>query len=150
MKKFLIGLAIFIIAFLSTSCRPEVNGFVYDVNIDGNASGNVLVTFPNGSLDLDGSTTLAFKYSNDTTIVKYVGDTKLVKGLVDPNVNANKEVQKFNTTVNNSFNVVLNDTDLGGSYYIRIHGYAKEPNTGIVIAIDKTFQYPPVAEKIKE
>lgn len=135
MKKFLITLVAVITSLLCTSCDPKV-GILYDVNIDGSAAGNVLVTFPNGSLDLNGDTNLAFKYSNDTTIVK--------NGifLSDALMSNDKKVANFASTVNNEFDVVLKDTSLGGAYDVKIHGYAKEPTTGIIITIDKEFKYP--------
>ena len=70
--------------------------------------------------------------------------------MVDPALDSRKEVKAFASTVNNSFNVALKDAAAGGSYFVHVHGYAKEPNTGIVIAIDKTFAYPPVNKEVTE
>lgn len=150
MKKFLFGLAIVFAGLMFTSCNDTVNGFVYDVSIDGNANGNVVVTFPNGNLDLDGNVDLTFKYSNDTTIVQYTRNSTTIKGFADPATDDRKEVQELNNAVNESFGVRFKDAEAGGSYCVHITGYAKEPTTGIVIAIDKTFQYPPVNEEVTE
>lgn len=150
MKKFLIYLATIFASFLFTSCNDSVQGIVYDVNIDGKATGDVVVTFPNGNLNLDGDAALAFKYSNDTTIVQMGKRAIAVKGLTDPKLDTRKEVQQLYTTANQSFDVKLKDTEAGGTYFVHIHGYAKEPNTGIVVAIDKTFQYPPVNKEVTE
>lgn len=149
MKKVFIALAMMFAALLLSSCN-ETNGggFLYDVNVDGNAKGDVVVTFPNGSLELDGDANLVFKYSNDTTIVKYGATNEAVADLVDPEVDNREEVQKFAATANQGFNVALRDAQAGGEYHVRIHGYAKEPNTGFVIAIDKSFDYPaPIDEE---
>ena len=79
MKKILIGLMAILTSFMITGCKDPVAGIMYDVNIDGNAKGDVVVTFPNGNLDLNGDATLAFKYSNDTTMVQYGKNTVAVK-----------------------------------------------------------------------
>ena len=139
MKKFFLGIAAMLMAFMLTSCRDTVNGFVYNVNVEGNATGDVVVTFPNGSLELDGQAGLVFAYSNDTTLVKGVGDELLLGAAVE---SEDKDVRAFATSVNNGFSVALKDAQAGGTYHVRVHGYAKEPNTGIILAIDKTFDYP--------
>lgn len=151
MKKILFLIATVFAMFMLTSCQDAVSGFLYDVNVEGNAKGDVLVTFPNGSLGLDGDADLAFKYSNDTTIVAFGTAIEDCEGFADPDVDESENVQTFAASVNNGFNVVLRDAAAGGEYHIRIHGYAKEPNTGIVIAIDKSFDYPaPVDETVTE
>jgi predicted small secreted protein len=150
MKKFLISLAIAFASFLFTGCNDPVQGIVYDVNIDGKATGDVVVTFPNGSLNLDGDAALAFKYSNDTTIVQTGKRAVAIKGLTNPELDTRKEVQQLYTTATQSFDVKLKNAEAGGTYFVHVHGYAKEPNTGIVVAIDKTFQYPPVNEEVTD
>ena len=78
MKKFLTILMMAVAMLAMTSCKDKL-GVVYNVAIDGNASGDVVVTFPNGDLELNGETALLFHYSNDT-------DTTHVVEVVDPNV----------------------------------------------------------------
>lgn len=145
MKRFAFAIAAMVASLMmATSCKDTVNGFLYNVNVDGDAAGDVIVTFPNGRLELDGQAGLTFAYSNDTTLtVKNTEDGLLLGAAVE---SENKDVRTFATSVNNGFSVALKDADAGGSYHIRVHGYAKEPNTGIIIAIDKTFDYPEVAD----
>lgn len=167
MKKVLAILMMAVAMLAMTSCKDKL-GVVYNVAIDGNASGDVVVTFPNGDLELNGETALLFHYSNET-------DTTPVVEVVDPNVvtdttsvladstavaelaegelllgaaltSEDKDVRTFATAVNDGFSVSLKDAKAGGSYHVHIYGYAKEPNTGIVIVIDKSFDYPEVTE----
>lgn len=141
MKKFVLAIAAMVASLLmATSCKDTVNGFVYNVNLEGNATGDVVVTFPNGSLELNGQAGILFAYSNDTTLVgKSVEDGLVLGAAVE---SEDKDVRAFATSVNNGFSVALKDAQAGGTYHVRVYGYAKEPNTGIVIAIDKTFDYP--------
>jgi hypothetical protein len=135
MKKFLLTLAVAAFSLFCTSCDPQV-GILYNVSIDGSVAGDVVVTFPNGSLDLNGNTNLMFKYSNDTTVVN---NGILLSEALQSN---DAKVAAFASEVDNEFNVSLKSTELEGTYDVWIHGYAKEPTTGIVIAIDKEFKYP--------
>lgn len=141
MKRFIIAIATMLIGLATmTSCKDTVNGFLYNVKVEGSASGDVVVTFPNGNLELDGKAGLVFAYSNDTTLVaRNAEDGLLLGAAVESN---DKDVRTFATSVNNGFSVSLKDTQAGGEYHVRVVGYAKEPNTGIVIAIDKSFDYP--------
>ena len=136
MKKFLLTVAVAIATFFCNSCDNKV-GILYNVNIDGKAAGDVVVTFPNGKLDLDGAVNLAFVYSNDTTVVS--NNCILLSNALESN---DKEVRNFANTVNNEFDVRLKNPEVAGSYDVKIYGYAKETATGIVIAVNKEFKYP--------
>ena len=140
MKKFFLAIAVMLTALVATSCKDTVNGFVYNVNVEGNASGDVVVTFPNGSLELNGQAGLLFAYSNDTTVATKGAQDELPLGAAVES--EDKDVREFATSVDNGFSVTLKDAEAGGTYHVRVYGYAKEPNTGIIIAIDKTFDYP--------
>ena len=141
MKKLIIAIAAMLIGLTTmTSCKDTVGGILYNVKVDGNASGDVVVTFPNGSLELDGKAGLVFAYSNDTTLVTRRAEDDLLLG--DAIESQDKDIRTFATSVNEGFSVALKDTKAGGEYHVHITGYAKEPNTGIVIAIDKSFDYP--------
>lgn len=144
MKKFIFAIAAMLVGFaaMMTSCNETVGGFLYNVNVDGNATGDVVVTFPNGELGLNGNVDLAFKYSNDSTIVKYGVSPESVSDLVDPATDERESVQNFAAKVNDGFGVTFKDAEAGGSYHVHIYGYAKEPNTGFIIAIDKVYDYP--------
>lgn len=140
MKKFILAIAAMLISLVTmTSCKDTVNGFLYNVKVDGTATGDVVFTFPNGNLELDGQAGLIFAYSNDTTVVAPADGGLRLGAAVE---SEDKDVRTFATSVNNGFSVALKDTEAGGEYHVRIVGYAKEPNTGIIIAIDKSFDYP--------
>lgn len=140
MKKIFTILTMIVAMFVMSSCKESL-GVLYNVSLEGNASGDVVVTFPNGDLELNGDTALLFHYSNDTTAVKTVDSTPLLGAALE---SENEDVRTFATSVDNDFNVRFKDAQAGGSYHVRVTGYAKEPNTGIVILIDKEFDYPPV------
>ena len=59
-------------------------------------------------------------------------------------------MKTFATAVDGGFSVALKSPEVGGSYYVRVYGYAKEPNTGFVVLIDKVFQYPVPEEAVAE
>lgn len=154
MKKFMI-LLMAIAMFAVTSCKDTVNGFVYNVNVEGNAAGDVVVVFPNGNLDLGGDAKLLFHYSNDTdtTNVIDIAALDVVKDEVPLSAaldSEDKDVKTFATAVDGGFSVALKNPEVGGSYYVRVYGYAKEPNTGFVVLIDKVFQYPVPEEAVAE
>ena len=147
MKKIFILFAM-MFAFMFTSCKDSVGGFLYNVNVDGSAKGDVVVTFPNGNLELNGDAGLAFKYSNDTTLVKSgVKDEVLLGAALDSD---KEETRTFATSVNNGFSVALKDASAEGSFHVHIHGYAKEPKTGLVIYIDRTYDYPEPVNEVVE
>lgn len=141
MKKIFTILAMAIAMFAMTSCKDTL-GIVYNVAIEGDATGDVVVTFPNGDFELNGQAGLAFHYSNDTEVKAATDGTVLGVALESDNV----EVRDFANTINDGFSVSFKDTKAGGSYHVHITGYAKEPNTGITVLIDKTFDYPEVTE----
>lgn len=144
MKKiFAIFVTIFM-AFAMVSCKDVISGVVYNVNVDGNAKGDVVVTFPDGNLELNGEAGLLFNYSNDTTVVA----SNLL--LEDAMKSTDKKTSKFANNLNNGFNVAMKEAGAEGSYHVRISGYAKEPKSGIVIAIDKTFDYPAPVDEVTE
>lgn len=154
MKKLMI-LLMAIAMFAVTSCKDTVNGFVYNVNVEGNAAGDVVVVFPNGNLDLGGDAKLLFHYSNDTdtTNVIDIAALDVVKDEVPLSAaldSEDKDVKTFATAVDGGFSVALKNPEVGGSYYVRVYGYAKEPNTGFVVLIDKVFQYPVPEEAVAE
>ncbi len=140
MRKFVLALAAMVASFMMTSCKDTVNGFLYNVNVEGNATGDVVVTFPNGSLELDGQAGILFAYSNDSTLVKKTPEDGLLLGAAVQSDDV--KTQKFAAAVNNGFSVAFKDAETKGTYHIRVKGYAKEPNTGVVLYIDKQFDYP--------
>lgn len=110
--------------FAMVSCDDPNQGFVYDVTVEGDADGIVNVTFPQGSLELNGQAGLAFKWSNDTTVVFGVGE-----------VADTEEAAEVTEEAQAPFGVTAAD----GTYFIHVFGYAKEPITGMIVAIDRTF-----------
>ena len=141
MKKIFTILAMAIAMFAMTSCKDTL-GIVYNVAIEGDATGDVVVTFPNGDFELNGQAGLAFHYSNDTEAKAVTDGTVLGAALESDNA----EVRDFANAINDGFSVSFKDTKAGGSYHVHITGYAKEPNTGITVLIDKTFDYPEATE----
>ena len=137
MKKIFTILAMAVAMFAMTSCK-ETLGVVYNVAIEGNATGDVVVTFPNGDFELNGEAGLAFHYSNDTEAKEATDGTLLGAALESDS----KDVRELATTVNEGFSVRFKDTQAGGTYHVHVTGYAKEPTTGVVVLIDKTFDYP--------
>lgn len=142
MKKIFAILAMAIAMIAMTSCKDNL-GVLYNVALEGNASGDVVVTFPNGDLELNGSAALLFHYSNDTTAVKAAESAPLLGAALESD---NEEVRNFANAIDDTFSVRFKDAQAGGSYHVRVTGYAKEPTTGIVILIDKSFDYPEVTE----
>ena len=132
-------LAMAVAMFVMTSCKDSL-ALVYNVAVEGNATGDVVVTFPNGDFGLNGEAGLTFHYSNDTAAKDAVDGTLLGAALESDDA----EVRDFANTVNDGFSVSFKDTKAGGSYHVHITGYAKEPTTGITVLIDKTFDYPEV------
>lgn len=128
--------ACFVSCSNSDSTDNKADIFTYNVNIDGDASGDVIVTFPNGSLSLDGDAGILFTYSNDTTAVftNVLSESEIAASNDDVKMTAWSNVNDY---MNNNFKVSA--VDAGGVYDIKITGYVKEPITGLIIAIDRRF-----------
>lgn len=145
MKKLFLAIAMMFGALAATSCKDTV-AVVYSINVEGSANGDVVVTFPNGNLELNEQTGLLFTYSNDTAPLTKAA----VKGVAveEAAESDQKEVRSLAETIESGFAVTFKDAAAGGEYHVKIHGYAKEPTTGITILIDKSFDYPaPVDQK---
>lgn len=116
MKKiFLFFAAAMVAALCLTSCNDKNLNIIYDVTISGDADGEVEVSFPNGQLNLDGKTDLAFHYGNAVTYKPLLGAEAIV----------NKAADDFSAAATS------------GSYYLHVKGYVTEPVSSLKIEIDK-------------
>jgi len=119
-------------AMAATSCKGQLE-FVYRADITGDADGHVLVSFPDGRLNINGDANLAFSYANDSL--------KTRQHFYTPeqiNLSTDKkrgEILQCAKPYMDAFNV----TSAGGNYDIYIKGYVTEKKTGITFNIDKRF-----------
>lgn len=130
MKKILILLTAALLA--ATSCKGQLE-FVYRADICGDADGHVLVTFPDGKLNLNGDANLAFTYANDSLEVEQFFRTPEQVELQGDWRSEN--VMRQAMPYVDAFNV----TSAGGTYDVLIKGYVTEKKTGISFKIDKRF-----------
>lgn len=117
MKKFLL-IAMMVVATLSLSSCEDKDVVKYNVEITGDAEGDVSVTFPNGLLTLNGDADLAFHYGNATLGVTTITSEELA-------TTKDKKVLKAAKEVNEDVVASFQATSAGGSYYLRIAGYAE-------------------------
>lgn len=148
MKKLFNLLAIAVVtmmmAFSLTSCDTTNNdgntqtGFTYNVDIDACAKGDLMVTFPNGKLAMNGDATIMFDYSNDSVINLMAGDILTEEAILASNDQV--KIDALNAT-NNWFdeNFTVSSTSAGGKYCVKASGYIKEPVSGLVIRLSKSF-----------
>jgi len=140
MKKIFFTLLLAVaMAFSFTSCKTQENvsfGVVYNVQLTGDGDGQVAVTFPNGSFDMNGDADLAFKYSNDTTSL-----LKASKALTAEQIeeDGTKDEKQALTNVNGWLDQNFGATAASGTYDVRVQGYVKETLTGVIIAVDRRF-----------
>lgn len=128
MKKILIGLAMMLSALAFTSCEEEEFKITYNVDIVGDADGDVTLTFPDGRLALQGCAAIDFHYGNAD-----VADYTLTEALESNDANVVKAAWAVKEDVEKAFTVVATE----GTYYIHIGGYAEA--YGVKISIDETF-----------
>jgi len=129
-----------VMSLVLTSCDTESEnaqfGIVYNVTVDGDADGNVNVTFPNGKFEMNGDADLAFVYSNDTIQALQGLNVLTAEEIIAFNdANQLAALNAVNSWVDETFTVSA--TQAGGTYDVVIKGYVKETLTGLVIAIDK-------------
>lgn len=141
MKKFF---AIMLMAFALVgfqACK-ENNGVsvVYNIAVVGDADGDVTVTFPNGSLELNGQAAVDFAYTNDTTKVVNVfalGDEPMFDYVLGEALESNDAEVKDAAEKVEATLVSVNAAS--GTYYLHVSGFAKETLTGLIFAIDREF-----------
>lgn len=133
---------------LLAACDPKEYKPLYNINVVGEADGQVDVVFPDGKFAVDGATNLSFTYGNDTTVVfSKVGDFSVEQGIKS----ADKEVQRFANDVQ-GLDESISATSAGGTYYLVVDARYYDPITGTEIHTRKvlTNREPNFEPKIKE
>lgn len=137
MKKILyLFVALTLLVIGVSACTDDAFSFEYSFNIDGHATGDVDVTFPDGDLTLKGNAELEFNYAS-------VPATKASLVQFHP-----ATVDELQTSAKKSYrhvaDVFLADYDAAftayaaeGTYYLHITGSVKEKLTGVEVKIDK-------------
>lgn len=136
MKKFFASIALMVAMLFATSCDPQ-EGIVYNVTVDGQATGVVTYTVPQveGRFVADGD--LYLRCSNDTTLV--AGAMPLGAGLDSAESDVAKAAEAANAWAQSAFN-------FDGDYHVRVHGYVKY--YGITFEIDEEF--PQTVDEVVE
>ena len=136
MKKFFASIALMVAMLFATSCDPQ-EGIVYNVTVDGQATGVVTYTVPQveGRFVADGD--LYLRCSNDTTLV--AGAMPLGAGLDSAEGDVAKAAEAANAWAQSAFN-------FDGDYHVRVHGYVKY--YGITFEIDEDF--PQTVDEVVE
>lgn len=140
MKRILTLLfAVLALAFaltLTTQCERDPLNFEYAFNIDGHATGDVLVTFPGGDLNLEGSSKLGFNYASvpPSKFFSYPMPVYTVDSLSN---SSKRHYRKLAKVVDSDYDSKFTASSASGTYYLHITGMVKEYFTGIEIKIDK-------------
>ena len=132
---------LFLAAMMFASCescsKDDVNGnapsIQYSLTVKGDADGSLSVVYGNAEFQSVGTADLMFKFSNvDTVAVKDA--ISLTKSLQSNS----EEIQTAALKVNSELDAI-EVKSAEGTYYLNLNGYAKEPVTGLVFNIDRTF-----------
>ena len=147
MKKFicLLAVALLMVGLTAgcTSCSNDVHfGIEYSLQSDGQANGNVALTFDGGSFDLNGEADYALNWSNTILLANQVDGIPLATALESKDMHTLEAATKVNEWLDNSIKV----TSAGGTYDIYVKGYVKETATGLTFAIDRHFTNIPPNE----
>ena len=134
--------------FVTASCSSCSGGDVgwgieYSLQSDGQANGNVALTFDGGSFTLNGEADYAFTWSN-TILLRDVGGIPLETALASKDVRTVDAATKVNDWLDNS----ITFTSAGGTYDIYVKGYVRETATGLTFAIDRHFTNIPVDDSV--
>jgi len=141
MKKFLLFAVIALIAVTAfTSCDKDKkdNGFgiVYSTNIDGEGEGQFQVTFPQGSVAMNGNATLNFLISNDKSILTAATVTK-DQILTSGDTEKIKVLNQCADFIATQYAIQDVDTEGSGTYDFWIKGYIMEKMTGLKFEINR-------------
>ena len=147
MKKFicLLAVALLMLGLTAgcTSCSNDVQfGIEYSLQSDGQANGNVSLTFDGGSFDLNGEADYALNWSNTILLANQADGIPLAVALESKDMQTFEAATKVNEWLDNSIKV----TSAGGTYDIYVKGYVKETATGLTFAIDRHFTNIPDEE----
>lgn len=147
MKKFicLLAVALLMVGLTAgcTSCSGDAHfGIEYSLQSDGQANGNVAVTFDGGSFNIDGQANYGFAWQNTILLNEVNSFIPLSSALNSKDVQTLEAAKKVDEWLNNSITV----TSAGGTYDIYVKGYVKETMTGLTFAIDRHFTNIPPNE----
>jgi len=132
MKKVFLLMAMVATVLLS-SCKEGQFGFVYSAAANGDAKGDVALTFPVGEFKVNGDAALSLVVSNDTTKILTSNAITLEQAFESSDPKIVKAATAIDEWVDANFNVA------GGDYYVHLLGYVKETLTGIEVRIDREF-----------
>lgn len=129
MKKILLIAAMAIMVLLAASCKDGEFVVSYNVDVVGDADGNVAVTFPDGTLKMEGTAALSFHYGNAPTGIAPLS-------LSDAMTSNDAKVVKAAKAVSEDYAKKFKVIAASGTYYFHVGGYAEA--YGVKISIDET------------
>ena len=136
MKKIFASIALMVAMLFATSCDPQ-EGIVYNVTVEGQATGTVTYVVPQVEGRFVANGDLYLKCSNDTTLV--ASALPLGVGLESEENDVAKAAEAVDAWAQSAFN-------FDGDYHVRIHGYVKY--YGITFEIDE--EYPQTVDAVEE
>ena len=119
----------------STSYADKIE---YSLNLDGQTDGLIDVSYKTIEFVADGTADIKFRMQSDSMLRFKKSDISLEKALASNDVNCHEAALKVANDLDN-----LKVTSARGTYYIHIIGRAKEPITGLIFDIDRTFTNRP-------
>lgn len=139
MKKLylIIVTLLFVVGTTMNSCKSDyAQAIDYHLVVEGESDGKVDVKFPHGDFVSYGATNILLNvYSNDTVQVWRTSNAQVLDNALRAH---DAKVQKAAQSVERAL-TQIHVKEAEGKYYIHIQGYAKEPVTGLVFKIDRTF-----------
>lgn len=126
MRKILFTLCM---CFALCSCHSQF-GITYGVKLQGDGDGQVHVTFPEGSYEMDGNATIALQVGDSLPLGKVTSKAYVLEHGSARELAA---LQAVSNSVTNQFDA----TAVSGIYDIYLYGYIKETLTGLVFEINR-------------
>lgn len=127
------------VTFAFTSCESckSDNGYKdevqYSLVANGDAEGDLSVKYGNAEFISKGEAELTFKFSNIDTL-QSENPVLLSRALTSNDTKLQDAAIRVNEGLEG-----IEITSVNGTYYLHLVGYAKEPVTGIIFSIDRTF-----------
>lgn len=132
MRKFFIFLMFAISLATLQSCKTAQFGVDYAATVQGDGDGNFDVIFPQGRVAMDGTATIDFRVSNDSTVLKNKVYTKQ-EVLESGDAKKIEALKACNDYLAEQFEA----SAASGTYDITIHAYVRERVTGIGFEANK-------------
>lgn len=133
MKKLIIFIGVLTLLAMNSCKSDYVQSIDYQLAITGQSDGTVEVNFPHGDFTTNGAADILLNlHAKDSLLTANV--LTLDRALAMNDAKVQKAAQRVEKELSN---VYVKKAD--GNYFIHIKGYAKEPITGLVFAIDRTF-----------